>query len=139
MARLVLLRFKDNAEAEFVVRHLVENAEQGISTALPSTATVEWVVAQPVSHCQCNIVASPKRRSRRARAGNEGFSKSLHYGWWVHPLCRRVSKMVKERFTAHMTNGAYDLLPEILGDPNRVPNDQRQFMDTSFAAHFNKR
>jgi len=132
MARLVLLSFKDNAEAERLAQNLTEN-EGDISTVIPCTAHIEWVIAQPTKACQCGLSEQPVKRSRRRKGLNrtsaDAFSKGRRFGWWCHATCHRVSRGVLERFVANLTNGNYDLLPEILDDPERVPNDMRRFHD----------
>jgi hypothetical protein len=129
MARLVLLRFGNNAEAENFVKEMFSEGGIGLS----SHTRVEWVLAQPTKPCTCNIAQQPGRKSRRKRTEGSGFTKTRHFGWWVHAACRRPSKLVIDRFTRNLTNGHYDLLPEILAETDMhpvdipQPNDTRQF------------
>lgn len=123
MARLVLLSFKDNGAAEEFVRQAVSPDGIGLS----SDTHVEWIIARPVSHCQCDM-PGPKQPARKLRKKGEGWTQGKRFGWWLHPACGRVSKMVKERFVAHLTNGYFDLLPEILGTDDE-PNDVRRYYE----------
>lgn len=124
MARLVLLSFDSNADAELIVRQLQDGG------VLPGDPTVEWVLGKPTRSCECALKADPvARRKRRGvgRTSKDAFTKGRKLGWWLHAACGRPTRMVVERFTTNLTNGHYDLLPEILGDPERVPNDTRMY------------
>lgn len=129
MARLVLLSFANNAEAENFARHAVQNNGTAINTIVPSSAKVEWVCGMPTRSCECSQQAAATKRRRRNRGGtsSDGYRKGTTFGWWVHANCGRVSRMVLERFITYKLTDAYDLLPTILGDPDRVPNDSRQY------------
>jgi hypothetical protein len=129
MARLVLLSFPSNKAADAFVRMAVENEGTAINTVLPSSATVEWVAARPTRPCECAVKLPSGRnvrRGRRTKGHTDGWHMGRHYGWWLHQ-CGRVSRMAIDRFAINMIGGNYDLLPEILGDPEREPNDMRQF------------
>lgn len=131
-ARLVLLRFEDHKEAEEFVRALEPDSDAMTDDLgnLVNDAHVEWVTAMPAEYCGCGAsTRSSGRRTkitRRDRKSTEGWTKGRTFGWWVHPLCGGVGKMALDRWTAHMTNGAYDLKPKILGT-DEVPNDTRQY------------
>jgi len=133
MARLVLLSFKDNSEAEEFARGIALTGTVSCDIGGTKKADVEWVIAQPTKACQCGLSEQPVKRSRRRKGINrtsaDAFSKGSRFGWWCHATCHRVSKGVLERFVANLTNGSYDLLPEILDDSERVPNDMRRFHD----------
>lgn len=134
MARLVLLSFANNAEAERFVREM----EPGTATdEYPETigeavwhATVEWVVARPTNPCNCAMAPAGsdarKRRRRLSRTSRDAFTKGKRFGWWLHAACKRPTRLVIEKFATNMTNGAYDLMPEIIGD-GREPNDLRRY------------
>jgi hypothetical protein len=129
--RLVLLSM-EKAAAESLVRTLAANdGTHRPAMALPKSCNVEWVIAAPTLACRCAIseTSGRGRRSRRQRVDGSGWTKTRHFGWWVHAACGKVSRLVVDRFIPNLTNGSYDLLPEILNDPDRTPNDIRRFGD----------
>jgi hypothetical protein len=133
VARLVLLRFDSNEAAELFARVLSDPETNGPGMDVNDLlygVKPEWVIGMPTKACEC----AQTRPSKRQRGGHkvEGWTKGKTYGWWIHPVkgCGRVSRLVLERFIPNLTNGAYDLLPEILDEPDRIPNDMRRFHDT---------
>lgn len=122
--RLVLLSFEDYKEGEAFTRK--------VTSGDGPQATVEWVIARPTAPCKCaRTQAVTKRRIRQTRrdrgSTDDGFTMRQDWGWWVHAKCLKPAKMVVDRFTTNLAGGSHDLLPKILGEPNRVPNDLRKF------------
>ncbi len=135
MARLVLLSFKSNEEAEILARIVCDPEAYVDVPDLLVNAEVEWVIGRPVNACECS--QTRKAPGRRGKKVTSGWTKGQKYGWWIHPVkgCGRVSRLVLERFVANLTGGAYDLLPEILDEPERVPNDPRKFLPEGTLEH----
>jgi hypothetical protein len=126
--RLVLLSMEQQDAENFVQSMCDPELENGTVQLAVGPATVEWVIAQPTLPCTCHIAEERKRGRRGSRVDRSSFTKTRHLGWWVHVPCKKVSRLVIERFTALLTNGHYDLLPEILG-VDAEPNDMRRFHD----------
>jgi hypothetical protein len=135
MAKRAVLLTMNQRDAELFVKALEGKFDDftggDFETVLAHTK-VEWVVAVPTVPCTCAAQPQARRKARRSgvnRTSVDAFTKTEHFGWWVHAIrgCRKPYRMVIEKFTTNMTNGSYDLLPEILGDPNREPNDNRRW------------
>jgi hypothetical protein len=127
--RLVLLSMTTD-DAEQFAKEWAEG-DTAIDYAPLSKAQIEWVIAEPTVACECSQVAEYTGRRRRknngSRKSSDGFTKTQHFGWWVHANCGRVTRLVKEHYVSGLTNGAYDLLPEILDMPDATPNDLRSW------------
>ncbi len=135
MARIVLVEFADNAEAENFVRQTAEvNRVAKIVgiTESPDGAPVEtisWidakvaaVVAKPTAWCTCAV---PQAVGRRRGKRESGWTRGTTFGWWLCVHCHKPSKAMVVHFVTTMLAGANDLLPKILGTgPATNPNDR---------------
>jgi len=133
MARIVLLRFRQNDAAEDFVRAMATGTEEEPILFLRGSASVEAVVAQPTVWCVCPAVpwnqpeqTRAQARRRKSRSKRElSYSRGKHFGWWCCVHCRKPSKAAVEHWVTSMLVGANDLLPEILGTGPPVDADQR--------------
>lgn len=134
MARAVIVRFANNAEAERFVRTI---ANDGYVYANPATGPVQYaeemtpaecsiaaVVAVPTKACTCNVIDTGTRR-RRASKRDSGWVRSKRYGWWICSRCNKPSRPMITHFITCMLVGANDLLHEILGDGDPISAQKR--------------
>ena len=128
MARLLLLSVKDNDAAEAIIKLVLQSDDvhkEGwgdhvaeLGTLISAYSKLEWVVARPMNYCKCGPGVHKNRQM--------GWTKTRHFGWWVHTKCNRVSKGVMQKFVTNMLNGSNDLLPEYraaLEPPAEVRNE----------------
>jgi hypothetical protein len=130
--RLVLLSFPNYKEGEEFARQVASGGVLGGTPVMPVNATVEWVAARPTVACKCaQTKAVSKRRIRNSRrdrnSTDNGYTMRVDWGWWIHAKCMKPARLVVEHFATNMIGGSYDLLPKILDDPDRKPNDLRKF------------
>lgn len=105
MARLVVVRFTDNEEAE---RFAEENRDtvwiiDGLDPDNPkkkqgwAKVRVLGLFAWPTSYCICSGTFRGKNRIK-------GWSRGKKYGWWVH-RCGRPSKLWGSSIHAVIADG----------------------------------
>lgn len=119
MARIVLLEFANNAEAETFVREMALTHDN--NRPVPP-ATVAAVVAKPTAWCKCNVEPSYGRRRGKRESG---WSRGTSFGWWLCIHCHKPSRPMVTHFITNMLAGANDLLPRILGTGDAKTPDQR--------------
>jgi hypothetical protein len=123
MARTILLTIKDNAAAEAFVK-TVDEAQQDPSVWRPddpiwgeivrvlvADAKLDAVVARPTAACNCT--GTQKKRGRIKPLGD--YTRTPHFGWWVHAGCRKPDRLIVRRFIRNMLGGYTNLLPELRG------------------------
>lgn len=92
-------------------------------------ATVEAVVARPMSKCKCSVVAESRyQRRRRLKTGatkEQAWRRGPRFGWWVCANCGKPSPASVMHWVSSMLVGANDLLPEILGFGPPIPASLR--------------
>lgn len=89
MARFILLRVEDNADADTIVKQLQQDG--GVSSlASPAdsfpevhTATVAGLFPLPTVFCSC-----PNDQGERSQGGKR-ITRGAKLGWWVHRECGR--------------------------------------------------
>lgn len=146
MARVVLVTFPDNRDAERFVREVTHyggvytdpdsaidenwSASPYSEEQVTRKAIVEAVVAKPVKYCQCAQEAiTTGRRRRSGKSRMVGWSRGTRFGWWLCGSCRKPSKAIVTHWITSMLVGANDLLPEILGDGKAISAMDRYYAE----------
>lgn len=113
MARIVILSFSDNSEAEEFVR----------SSPTGTRMRIEAVVARPTSWCRCPATNLGSRR-RRSSKRESAWQRGKRFGWVLCIHCRKPSEAAVRHFITTMLAGCNDLLPEIFGGESIAPHDR---------------
>lgn len=103
MARLVVLEFPDNEDAEAFVYGI----DAGAIGPGPAGVQVAAVYARPTKFCTCTTGFGMKQKQGKMAGG---FTRTRKYGWWVHAVCGKPTQMWTENFQMNLIN-AKDLLP----------------------------
>jgi hypothetical protein len=103
MARIVVLRFEDNDEADYYVE-LINRARENPSFE-GQGATIELVLAAPTLFCPTSGGCGPGRV--------KGFARGNKYGWWICETCHKPSKSITgEKLIRSVVSQGVNLLQE---------------------------
>jgi hypothetical protein len=92
MARLIVLRFEDDDDADLFTRSTVLMDSKGDGSLLQVFPTVEGMFQAPTKLCDC------------ADRG-DGWRHSDKHGWWLHHGCGRPSTGWAENLRAVIRSG----------------------------------
>jgi hypothetical protein len=91
MAKLVLVRFEDDTEANILSKAVETGDIAQLDSVLQFSKSAEVVgeYKEPTKFCEC----PPEVRSKEPKTSKRGRK----YGWWIRPCCGRPSKVGGQR------------------------------------------
>lgn len=124
MARLVVLEFDDNTQAETLIDDWWR-ALQSTPASEDGTVRVDLLTPVQENNVQCKVVGlfarptvfcNPADDLHRGRGKTgRGWTRGTKYGWWVCAVCKKPSRMWGEGLQSVLA-GARNLLQEFLCD-----------------------
>ena len=124
MARLVVLEFDDDGEADTLVEDW-NRARQEAPRQEDGTLRIVLLTPQQENDVQCKIIGMYKRPTlfcdpsdgHRCRKTNSGWTKGKKWGWWVCGSCHKPSKLWGNNVSAIIGSARNLLLEESQPQP----------------------
>lgn len=124
MARLVVLSFDDNEDAEDFIKDVqfqdgtVFTYPEGSNDAESYSTEVVGLFAKPTVFCD----PGDGHKGKKTQAG---WTRGKKYGWWVCGACKKPSVLWGKKFECVIGNGR-NLLPDFLSDLKKEDTDVEQ-------------